>query len=885
MTATATCRRWTAAVALAGAGAVAGSARAAAAEAARPSECFGGPATAVVTGEKGPAQPIVVGDALYWLAGGEVRWMPLAGKAATTMAREGAIEIKVLDAKLAVGSTGLNNLEAIDLPAGKSRVIVEGNTTMEEPLLFSSLALDDKYLYFGRGENQPPFTSSPRIGFHRVRRSGAAGPELLAHEPDGQTTFVVADGFVYWRNFYRVQGSEKRALELSRRRLQKDAPIQVLTPLRAGGRDPLVVNGGRVYYVDGDEIRSVPVAGGAQPVTHAMIGHQGVLDLLADGACVYWLNAGGAILRAQGERGAVERIGTVPADADEARWNPEARRALASDGTRLYWADAKTGSIMAVGRTAAVAAAEVRTIVARPAATQAPRPGGSDRLLLGSGWGCSRRSRRATKQMQCWQVPAAAGASAPAIRARPVPWLAADHYAATADRLCALTAKGARCWRPAELFGPAPADVSFAPMSEHTIYDPELAAGGGVTCTEKDNVWTCAGDDSFGQLGTGASGGTRNRLFGGHISMGAFHGCVSGDSVLCWGRNDTLQLGFPTTETCRVDGRDVPCSRGAKPPAFALPRAPGVYAGDTFTCARRGDVQCWGASRDGLFGTADACPPALRTAFPTRAGSVAAPNATCSATPAELRAFSTDGPRGTPIYAFAVGPRGVCGVVGALVRCAGAIPTPPQLVAEQFGAGVGATLVVSPGDDPSACAVTQGGVTCWGAGYSPGATPNRPVPITFAEVAADGPAVDVTPAAPGAKWAPGCGINEGCPPQPAPPPCPAGVAAGAVAWSALAERPGESAGKPVIVRGPLLVQASADAAPVPGQRCAPAESLPIVIGKNKNPLLVDGLACNGDESRRCCAAPAFGQDVIARGQLTASGSRWILRNPQLCSAR
>ena len=58
-----------------------------------------------------------------------------------------------------------------------------------------------------------------------------------------------------------------------------------------------------------------------------------------------------------------------------------------------------------------------------------------------------------------------------------------------------------------------------------------------------------------------------------------------------------------------------------------------------------------------------------------------------------------------------------------------------------------------------------------------------------------------------------------------------------------------------------------------------------MIGKDKNPLLVDGLVCNGDESRRCCAAPAFGQDVIARGKLVASGARWILRSPQLCTAR
>jgi hypothetical protein len=137
----------------------------------------------------------------------------------------------------------------------------------------------------------------------------------------------------------------------------------------------------------------------------------------------------------------------------------------------------------------------------------------------------------------------------------------------------------------------------------------------------------------------------------------------------------------------------------------------------------------------------------------------------------------------------------------------------------------------------------------------------------------------------GAKWPAGCAINDGCPQQAALPPCPAGLASGAATWSSLVKRAAESSGRQVVARGPLLVQASHDVPAPPAQHCAPADPLPIVIGKDANPLLVDGLACSGDESRRCCAAPAFGQDVVARGQLATSGSRWILRNPQLCTAR
>lgn len=877
---TTTTVRWALTVAAVGAGAGVMTDVAAAAEA-PPRECFGGAPTAVVTGEHGPTAVTVVGDSLVWLSVDGQRRMSLGKQTKTTAPIPGDLDIKAMDTRLAVGATNINNLEAVDLPSGKRRVLVEGHETMEEPLLFSTLALDDRYLYFGRGENQPPFTRSPRIGFHRVRRSGGA-PEFLGPAPDGQTTFTVAEGYVYWRDFHRQDGSERRVAELVRRRLQRDAAVQIIAPLRSAGKEPLVVQGGRIYYVDGDEISSVPVGGGAPPTVHAGIGQVGVVDLLADEACVYWVNTAGAIQRAQGPRGAVERIGTIPDMKPSLRNDPV--RALASDGARLYWADAKSGSILAVGRARDVTATETRTTVAKSAVTSAPRPATSDRLLVGSGWGCARRGYRGAREMQCWQVPGTPNAKAPAIRARPVPWLAADHYAATADRLCALTAKDARCWTPAELFGTAPADVAFAPMSFGTLWDQELAAGGGATCTEKDNVWTCSGDDSFGLLGKGAAGGTHNRLFGGYIALSAFHGCVAGESVLCWGRNDAMQLGFPTTETCQIDGHDIPCSHEAKTPAFKLPRAPGIHVADTFTCTQRGDFHCWGASRDGLFGTAEACPPTMRTAFPTRSGPVAAPNATCSATPVEMPAF----PAGQAAHPAAFGPRGVCGIAGNRVKCAGAIPTPTDVVVEAFGGGPFSALAVSRGDDASACAASKGGVVCWGAGYSPSATPERPVPIAFTDVVVDGPSVDTTAEAPKGKWPPGCNINEGCAARLAPPPCPAGVAAGATAWPALLAKLAAGVGAPtgqVTVRGPLLVQAGDDASPLVEGRCAPAEPKPIVLGRDTNPLLIDGLTCHGDGSRRCCDACAFGQDVVARGHLAASGARWILRNPQLCTAR
>jgi hypothetical protein len=99
----------------------------------------------------------------------------------------------------------------------------------------TTLALDAKYLYFGRDSIQPPFTR-PATGLYRVRREGGAA-ERLAHSPDGETNFIVVDGFVYWQ---RVHPDTR----LVRRRLQKGAPVEVLAPTRRGGRQPLAVHPG-----------------------------------------------------------------------------------------------------------------------------------------------------------------------------------------------------------------------------------------------------------------------------------------------------------------------------------------------------------------------------------------------------------------------------------------------------------------------------------------------------------------------------------------------------------------------------------------------------------------------------------------------------------------
>ena len=844
----------------------------AAADTPRPPACFGGPATALTTGEKGAGNATLVGDSLYWFTN-DVRRMVLKTKAISSLGFSGAIDLKVVDAGIAVGSNNINQLEAIDLATGKRRVIVDGQPFMDEPILFSALALDARYLYFGRDSIQPPVTRAA-TGFYRVRREGGA-PEKLADSPDGETDFIVSDGFVYWTRIHPDT-------QLVRRRVQKGAPVEILAATKHGTRIPLAINAGRIYYPDAGSIFSVPITGGAAPTRHAAYGEQqGVMDVLADGACVYWVTSAGAILRAQAQGGVAERIGSLapPFEADR-----KSSHELATDGSYLYWADSKSGSIMRVGRSAAATTAPIRTVAAKLTTGQPAREMGPGQLIVGSGWGCVRLRRYGASQLQCWRGPQGkqgkkdGKAAAAPLRAQPVPWVDVDEYAGSADRLCALVGQEARCWPAATLFGPAPRDAPGSTATGKSIYEREIWAGSGFACTAKDKVWTCSGDDSYGQLGKGTAAAPGDRLFGLNATLGAAHGCVMDAlSVRCWGRNDTMQLGFTSTDTCRVGQRDVPCSRAAKPPSVPLPQGAGVTAADTYTCAQRGHYHCWGASRDGLFGTAEECPPGLRGAFPTRSGTVAAPNATCSAKPAELPAFPADNNRQT--YNLAIGPRGACGIFAGEVRCAGAIPTPPAMRLDPFGGG--ATLAVSPGDDASACAVGKGGVSCWGEAYSPAGDPTRLFRIEYAEIPAGGPAVDGE--APEKGWPKRCAVDYSCE-QRTLSACPAGATV--VPWSTVVSGGGARDGAAVTLGGALLVQAADGPDPPPEQyRCPSADPLPIVIGDAKSPLVLDGLTCAGDPSRRCCAAPALGQNVVVKGKLASAGTRWILRNPELCVPR
>jgi hypothetical protein len=227
---------------------------------------------------------------------------------------------------------------------------------------------------------------------------------------------------------------------------------------------------------------------------------------------------------------------------------------------------------------------------------------------------------------------------------------------------------------------------------------------------------------------------------------------------------------------------------------------------------------------------------------------------------------------------FTAGPRGICFPVRKRGpgRCLGGIASPGEaLIAPRTG----------PGDDASGCAMHGDGVVCWGEAYSPPGAPARPVPITFAtsRSAADYAAVDFgTPA----EWAADCLINAGC--EHPTPPLPACSAMKARDWSSVwAQAPTTLVGKVVALRGPLGVGPGRTTLMGCGVRagrrgCCNGTGGDLWLGGALQGIALDGFHCRGDDSRACCNAPAYGQTVVATGQLTTERGQWRLLKASLC---
>jgi hypothetical protein len=839
--------------------------------------CFGAAAEPVLDDVLGPEHFQIVDRQLYFVtASRKPQRMDVETRRISELPRH--LIGDVMDARQSFWVTNINQLIAQDVATGKEIKLLDGPNIVDDLILPSSLGLYGTYIYYGHV--QGPTRAQRDAGFFRIRRDGSSAEERLAPSPDADAPFVVAAGFVYWEDFHEDRPS------VVRRALAAGAPMELVA--RLSGRDNLGprlwVAENRVFFADAGSLWSVPVDGRAPPVEQIALGAGEIRGLLVQPPCFYW-TSGTTLRRAHLDRGKGQTPVTL---ADERNFGGGT---IATDGRFLYWGDPKTRRIVRAGPGPDVRA-PVPELVATRAPDQLRRPRQPGHVVLAEGWGCASLHRERVEgwDWQCWRAPGprggAPGTGGPEVAAKIVPKLVAGWLVAGRTRICQTTASAPRCWSWDEMMDGAPPESTDAAARSPSNH---LIIGGTFTCTGGSGaIWTCRGDNSLGQLGDGttapAAEGSAGSEQSGLSAVGDWHACSQGHDLdlACWGRDDVGQLGYPAKETCQAGGRGVPCSTRPRPPAFQPKRFAWLQAGDLFTCASTDRIRCWGASRDGFFGKATDCPPSLRRAWPTLNGTVAAPNAACARAPTEIPGFEGKGRR--PVVSFSSGPRGLCALPedkDGTVRCLGAIPT-PRLTGVQ-------RVQVQPGDQPAACAVAgkqhQAEIFCWGAGYSPPDDPAAPVRIAFEQITLPGKPVLDAPAPSPAGWPAVCDVHFACEFQPKPLAACAPNAK-AVAWSELATRVTRMANKTVSVRGPLVV---GPVNPEAAQRDLGEQVLCgrrgrwIAIGGAEVDLLVENMACYGDDSRLCCSAPAYGQPVIATGRLGERDGRWTLHEGRVCA--
>ena len=201
---------------------------------------------------------------------------------------------------------------------------------------------------------------------------------------------------------------------------------------------------------------------------------------------------------------------------------------------------------------------------------------------------------------------------------------------------CALVASGTiKCWGSGWVgalgdgANQSPATCHTAPCSTVPVAVSGISGAIAVTpacALFPDGTVECWGDNSFGELGMGATTGPElcpgrlvvtypcsptpvavSGLVGATaIASGGAHNCalLGGGKVACWGNNDSGQLGIGAAtgpQACGVNA--VACST-TPVPVDGLAEVTAITAGGSYTCAllMNGTVACWGDNSLGQLG-------------------------------------------------------------------------------------------------------------------------------------------------------------------------------------------------------------------------------------------------------------------------------------------